>query len=145
MDFADEFAAALEAVAPIPFSRVAPIIKHVLPEDERYVLGIVLEPETVDAQGDVIASDEIRQAAFGWMVNYRRAGLQHKSDITHSVKVVESYLAPCDLTIAGVVVRRGTWLMGWRIEDDQIWAGVKSGDITGFSIGGHARRVPEAA
>ena len=32
-----------------------------------------------------------------------------------------------------------------RVLSDELWERVKSGDLTGFSIGGSARRVPEPA
>jgi hypothetical protein len=35
-------------------------------------------------------------------------------------------------------VRKGTWLMTWRIKDDELWEGVKAGEFTGFSIGAKA-------
>jgi DNA adenine methylase len=35
-------------------------------------------------------------------------------------------------------------LLGVRVLSDDLWAQVKDGKLTGFSIGGSARRVPEA-
>ena len=36
-------------------------IKGADPADERYVFGVVLEPETVDSQGDIYSEEEIRK------------------------------------------------------------------------------------
>lgn len=127
------------------FQRIVPLIKNVRPEDERFVLGIVLEPETRDAQDDVISLQEIQKAAHKFMEDFGgRRGLMHRKDISDKVKIVETYIAPSDLLIGGVRVRKGTWLMGWRIEDGGLWSDVRTGKLTGFSIGGSARRVPES-
>ena len=40
-------------------------------------------------------------------------------------------------------MRKGTWLLAVHILADDLWAQVKDGQLTGFSIGGAARRVPE--
>jgi len=59
------------------------------------------------------------------------------------VKVLESYLAPTDFAVGDVSVRRGTWMLAVRVLSDELWDRVKGGDLTGFSIGGTARRLPE--
>ena len=112
--------------------------------DERYVLGIVLEPETVDAQKDIYSTDEIRRTAHTYMEDYRTIGLMHKGAINDKVKILESFIAPSDFEIDGVPVKAGTWLMGVRVQDDVLWKAVKAGEITGFSIGGSALRRPDA-
>jgi len=112
-------------------------------EEERFVLGIVLEPEQVDAQQDIYSAAEIRQAAHTYMEKSRTIGLMHKGTINDKVKILESYIAPASFDLNGVPVRAGTWLMGVRVLDDDLWAAVKSGDMTGFSIGGSAVRKPD--
>jgi len=63
--------------------------------------------------------------------------------VNDQVKVLESYLAPTDFTIGDLTVRKGTWLLAVRVLSDELWDRVKTGDLTGFSIGGSARRIPE--
>jgi len=108
--------------------------------DERYVLGVVLEPETVDAQKDIYSAEEIRRAAHRFMEEFGGLGLQHQMRVNDRVKVLETYLAPDDLELDGTTVKKGTWLLAVRILDDAIWAAVKEGRLTGLSIGGTARR-----
>lgn len=110
--------------------------------DERYVLGIVLEPDIVDAQKDTYSSDEIRQAEHKFMEEFRTMGLMHKEVVNEGVKILESYLAPVDFELGGITVKKGTWLMAVRVVDDGLWAQVKGGGLTGFSIGGSAIRKP---
>ena len=114
-------------------------------DDERYVLGVVLEPETVDAQNDIYSVEEVRQAAHNFMAQFQNMGLMHRSLVNDGVQLVESYLAPVDFELDGVQIKRGTWLMGVKIVDDALWQAVKSGKLTGFSIGGSAVRMPDRA
>ena len=123
--------------------KTVPLLKGVDPDDERYVLGIVLEPETVDAQRDIYSAAEIRTAAHRFMEDFQDVGLMHRMRVNGEVKIVESYLAPSDLTIADRAIKKGTWLLGVRVLSDALWADVKEGRLTGFSIGGSARSVPE--
>jgi DNA adenine methylase len=67
----------------------------------------------------------------------------HRLRVNEQVKVLESYLAPSDFTIGDITVAKGTWLLAVRILADELWEQVKDGQLTGFSIGGSARRVPE--
>jgi DNA adenine methylase len=126
------------------FAKTIPLIKGFAPDDERFVLGIVLEPEQVDAQKDIYSAAEIRSAAHRFMEEFQDVGLMHKMRVNGAVKIVESYLAPADLTIAGTHIKQGTWLLGVHVLSDALWEDVKDGKLTGFSIGGSARRVPNA-
>ena len=142
---ADNLTPALEPEpAGTAFAKEIPLIKGADPADERYVLGVVLEPETVDAQGDIYSPEEVRQAAHRFMEEFGGLGLMHRMRVNGQVKVLESYLAPVDFTVGETTVRKGTWLLAVRILSDELWAEVKDGKLTGFSIGGSARRVPEA-
>ena len=123
------------------FEHVARLVKNADPSDERYVLGIVLEPETVDAQGDIYSAEEIRQAAHQFMEEFGALGLMHRLRVNGQVKVLETFLAPTDMKIGEIAVKQGTWLLGVRVLSDDLWAAVRDGSITGFSIGGSARRM----
>ena len=61
------------------------------------------------------------------------------------MKLLESYLAPADVAIGETEVRKGTWLLAVHVLADELWEQVKDGELSGFSIGGSARRVPEKA
>lgn len=111
-------------------------------QDEHYILGIVLEPDEVDSQGDTITASVIRQAAHTYMEDFGNVGLQHQTFVNGKIKILESYICPCDATIGGQLVKAGTWLMGFRVLDKSIWEAVKEGLLTGLSIGGSGIRVP---
>lgn len=111
--------------------------------DERYVLGVVLEPDVIDAQQDTYSAEEVRGAAEKFMENFRNMGLMHKQLVNEKVKILESYIAPTDMTLeGGETVKKGTWMMAVRVLDDTLWKSVKGGQLTGFSIGGSAIRKP---
>lgn len=113
-------------------------------DEERYVLGVVLEPETKDSQGDIYSHAEVRKAAHIFMETAGALGKQHSENVTGKLKILESYIAPVDFTVEDdETVKKGTWLMGIRVVDDDLWTDVKKGEFTGFSIGGDAYRNPE--
>lgn len=135
-------------------------------DEQRYVLCVVLEPQegatTDDSQGDTYTADEIEKAQqwyaensdggtrvmHGKPADAARVGLRPEiANDPNATRVLENYIVRCDdptTTINGQVIRRGTWMIALRIVDDELWAKVKSGEITGVSIGGSAVRTPVA-
>jgi hypothetical protein len=112
-------------------------------KDEQYILGVVLEPDIVDAQSDTYSVADVRKAAFEYMEQFQKTGLMHQKDVSKQVSVVESYLAPVDMVIGDSHIKAGTWLLGVHVLSDTLWKAVKSGSLTGFSIGGYAVRTKE--
>lgn len=118
-----------------------PILKT---DEERFVLGIVLEPETVDAQKDIYSASEVRDAAHKFMADFQNLGLMHREIVTGRVKILESYVAPAEFALDGTAVKKGTWLLAVRVTDDALWKEIQTGGLTGFSIGGNAVREQSA-
>lgn len=115
----------------------------ILKAEERFVYGIVLEPETIDAQNDIYNADEIRKAAHLYMQEFGHIKLMHNGQFIDSkVRILESFVAPVAFQIDGQHVKKGTWLLAVRVLDDGLWEAVKRGDLTGFSIGGTAIKTP---
>jgi hypothetical protein len=113
----------------------------ILKAEQRLITGVVLQPEVVDAQGDIMSADVIKDAAHRFLAQYNKStkmGLMHK-DFKPRFDLVESYLAPVDITLNGSIVKAGSWIMVVKVLDDSIWEQVKKGKLTGFSIGGKAR------
>jgi hypothetical protein len=107
--------------------------------EERFVLGVVLQPDIEDLQGDVISSDEIAKASHNFMESCQTIGLEHK-EILPSVRIWESYIAPQDLTFSKEKVVKGSWLLGVHVTDDEVWKAIKDNSITGFSVHGVGAR-----
>lgn len=113
--------------------------------DERFVLGVVLEPDVVDTQKDTYDVETVRATAHKFMREFQNVGLMHKGLINGKAHVVQSFLAPVDMVIGATTIKKGTWLIGMIVDDDVLWAAIKSGQLTSFSIGGDAVRKPVAA
>jgi len=118
----------------------APILK--VDEAQRLVYGVVLEPEVVDSQDDIVSADEIRQACWKYMEQHQNVGVQH-AYISPSILVRECYIAPVDFMLGTEMVKAGSWVMGVGVYDEGVWQGVLNKEFTGFSIGGYAIREPE--
>lgn len=121
-------------------SYLAKLIKAENDNEKQIVYGIVLEPDTVDAQGDMIGAADIEKAAHMFLVHSRTVGDMHKRQA--AAEVVESYIAPVDLTLGGQMVKKGSWVIAVHVTDPDLWAAVKAGEYTGFSVGGFGRRIP---
>ena len=114
-----------------------PIVKA--DEAKHLVYGVVLEPDIVDAHGDVVGLEEIERACHAFMVKSRKIYLEH-SEARPDCEIVECYLAPQELEWDHAKVKKGSWVLGVHIGDKGIWQQVKSGELTGFSIRGWGRR-----
>ena len=117
-------------------------------EEERFVLGVAAEPDQeTGADGaplELIDAGEIRRAAHGWMEKFQQFSANHM-ELAPGVRVLESFIAPADFNLEGETIKRGSWVLGVRIIDENIWANIKAGNITGFSIGGVAQEVVDVA
>ena len=109
-------------------------------EEERIVTGIVYLPDEVDSHGDFMKESTIRKMMITWMLHYQTYKLQH-SDKVSKAQVVECFLAPVTYASGTTVITKGAWLLSSKVNDDKVWDGVKSGKITGYSIGGWGKRV----
>jgi hypothetical protein len=113
-------------------------------DEEQTVSGVVLQPEVVDAHGDIMSADVIKQAAYGFLQNFNRTtklGVQHSTFPKGKLALVESYIAPNGIVLGAKTVRQGSWIMTVKVLDADIWKKVKDGKIGGFSIGGRAKVV----
>ena len=117
---------------------------------KQIVYGVVLVPDQVDSQGDVISKTEIEKAAHDFMERSRQHDVQH-SEITLGqggkaiAAPVESYIAPADFEIAGQKVLKGSWVMATHVTDPETWQKVVKHELDGYSIGGIGDRTPITA
>jgi DNA adenine methylase len=111
-------------------------------KERRTITGVVLEPDTVDAQKDSIPADVILDAAEDFLANINvktTMGLMHK-DMNPPLELVQSFVvSDSDITINSVIVVKGSWVITVRVNSDDIWQQIKDGKLTGFSIGGKAK------
>ena len=97
------------------------------------------DESTPDLQGEWTDAEEIRKAAHAYLTNHRVIKRQHEGKATDD-QVVESYIAPQDLTINGTLVKSGSWVVGIKLgaESKKL---VKAGKMRGVSIGGTKKVV----
>jgi hypothetical protein len=69
----------------------------------------------------------------------RGVNAMHIEDLEHS-EIVESWIAPVDMRIGKESIKKGSWLMG-IVWDEEAYKKVESGEWTGYSMGGWAKKV----
>lgn len=130
---------------PLYVRKTIPIVKA--DAAKKLVYGVVLAPHEIDTQNDYMEPDEIERAAHKYMTSSRVVGSEHGGAI--EATPVESFIAPVDMKLEGPhgeqQVTRGSWVLGVKIHDDDIWDKVQSGEYTGFSVGGFGLRDPGEA
>ena len=131
------------------FERVAEVCPEKLmickrDDEKRIVTGIVLEPDVVDLQGDIITEDEIEKSAAFFLQKSRTIGFRHRKKA--KANLVGSMVMPAAFTLKGPngkqKVRKGTWLISVHVPDDKEWSDIKKKDINAFSVGGFGSREP---
>ena len=111
----------------------------------RITLGVVLEPDSTDLQGDVMKAEDVELSAHAWMEQSQTAGRAH-AEVVKGAKVVESYIAPCDFVVKCAdgteeTVLKGSWVLGMRWPE-KVWKQIEDGTLTGYSVGGRGVRIP---
>ena len=124
----------------IEFEKSVPFI--IKSEDQHIVCGIIYEPDTPDTDGDQADAETIQKAIFDWMANEPKFKINHKKNFL-GYKILECYIAPSTLDINGHEIKKGTAILTLKILDESVWADIKEGRLTGFSMSGTAERVEE--
>jgi hypothetical protein len=118
-------------------------------EDRRLVFGwasvsLAKDGSLVeDREGDTIDPRDLEDAAYEFVLEFGEANVAHSGPTVG--RLVESFVSTPD-KLAGMGLAADAlpvgWWAGWRIDDDDAWAGVKDGRYQAFSIEGRAERVP---
>lgn len=120
------------------FEKPVPILK--VDDDKRIVTGIVYEPDALDAHDEFMTADEIEKSAHQFLKDYRNVDKQHDF-VGGQADVVESWIAKEAGKLGDQDIQKGTWLLSVHVPDDDTWAEIKKGELTGFSMGGVGERV----
>lgn len=105
-------------------------------DPQKLVYGVVYEPDVEDAHGDFMDAETIEKAAHGFMEEYQNIDKQHDFK-TSAGKVVESYVAPSDMTVGDTAIAKGTWVLVTKATDE-LWESIQKGEFTGYSLAGTA-------
>jgi hypothetical protein len=100
---------------------------------KRLVTGIVMEPgaHIPGSITDGPLTEEIIADTY-----YAYAKTHASFSPQKGVRLVQMYLAPCDLMVSGSAVKRGSWIMEHYIEDDAMWEEIKNGGLNAYSVDG---------
>ena len=120
-------------------------------DDKRLVFGwasvsIKVDGEQLeDRQQDMIDPEDLEEAAYEYVLNFRDTGEEHIQSLRKKGKLVESCVFTAEkqraMGIPEGIVPIGWWI-GFKIEDDDAWEKVKNGTYKMFSIEGKANRMP---
>ena len=114
-------------------------------DEQRLVFGWLSVVENadgspvVDLAGDVIPVDVLESAAYQFVLDSRSMGDMHER-IEGIGRIVESMVFTREkMTALGLKGKLPVgWWVGFHVDDDEVWAAIKSGEYKGLSIGGNA-------
>ncbi|MRN56831.1 XkdF-like putative serine protease domain-containing protein [Paenibacillus monticola] len=110
-------------------------------DDKRIVKGVVYQPDMADAHDDQMDEVEIEKAAHLFMEKQHTYNIDKQHDLeVDKGFVIESYIAPCDMTLGEQQIVKGSWVAAVKVTDDDTWEAIKKGEITGFSMWGVGKR-----
>ena len=120
-------------------------------EDQRLVFGWASISITADGQQledlqhDLIDPEDLEEAVYEYVLNFRDTGEEHRPNLRKKGKLVESCVFTAEkqkaMGLPEGILPVGWWI-GFKIEDDEAWEKVKNGTYKMFSIEGKAQRVP---
>ncbi|MEK4106877.1 XkdF-like putative serine protease domain-containing protein [Paenibacillus sp. FSL R10-2791] len=110
-------------------------------DDKRIVKGVVYQPDVADAHDDQMDEVEIEKAAHLFMEKQHTYNIDKQHDLeVDKGFVIESYIAPCDMTLGEQAIVKGSWVAAVKVTEDDTWEAIKKGEITGFSMWGVGKR-----
>lgn len=112
-------------------------------DSHQTAIFVVLEPNVVDRNGDVVDVDIITEAAHEFMLNLpdKTVNFDHEDNTdTPDAEFVESYILPTNLEGKdpegnGYTITAGSWLVGIKFSDT-LWKDLLDGKFTGISLEG---------
>lgn len=100
--------------------------------------------EVIDWQEDSIAPEVLEDAAYNFVELYREGGEMHENKgvavLVESIVFTKEKLKALGLPEGSLPVG---WWIGFHVADPDVWAKVKDGTYSMFSIEGTAERVPD--
>ncbi len=117
-------------------------------EEQQIAYSAVLVPGEKDKDGEAVSKSQIERACHEFLENYQNIDLEHS--LNNVATPVENYLLPQEMSVKGIdgtemVLPKGTWILGSKVQDDATWEAVKNGELTGHSVMGVRRNNLEIA
>jgi hypothetical protein len=107
--------------------------------EQQVVFGEVFAPGVIDSQGDCMTAEEIQKTAYLFM----EKGRLSKIDTNHDLQANGSYVVENFIARDGdPTFIPGSWVVGVKVPDANVWAKIKKGELNGFSFDGVGFREP---
>ena len=137
------------------FIQLSREVKLSLNEEKRELLGVALIPDfpiyRADKNGEyyiTFTAESIRKIAIDFYrkLNVNMADMEHTHDMEDGITYFQSMIIDKENGICPTAFKDlpdGTWIVGCKIENINVWNAVKSGEVKGFSIDGYFHAEPE--
>jgi len=121
---------------------IAKFVFKKIDKKEYIVGGIVYPAKEEDSEGDWANKEEIWKALKNFMIKKRVIKVMHKG-IFRNLPIIECFQPEVDTFKGGLdeihKIKAGDWWISLFLGDEkEIWERVEKGELTGFSIAGHA-------
>lgn len=137
------------------FIQLSKEVKLSLNEEKKELLGVALIPNMPiyrrDEQGEyyiTFSAESIRKIAIDFYkkLNVNMADVEHSHDMENGITYFQSLIIDKEQGICPTAFKDlpdGTWIVGCKIDNAEVWNAVKSGEVKGFSIDGYFHAEPE--
>jgi hypothetical protein len=140
----------------VALSKTRKVQQAAVEEGERkMVYGAVMLPEQliyrVDAVGREYYCKYSKETINKIAQEYLKRNMHHNSNLEHEIPVagctvVESWITEGQFDKSqnfGFNFPEGTWCIGMKIDNDEVWASIKQGDVKGFSLEGFFTEISD--
>lgn len=105
---------------------------------KQIVFGEVYVPGILDSQGEFMTAEQIEKMAYEFLRKSQLDAIDTNHDLVDNGSyVVESFIArPGDPDFIA-----GSWVVGTKITDSELWKQVENGELNGYSMYGTSARA----
>lgn len=137
------------------FIQLSKEVKLSLNDEKKELLGVALIPDFPiyrrDEQGEyyiVFSAESIRKIAIDFYkkLNVNMADVEHSHNMENGITYFQSLIVDKENGICPAAFKdlpNGTWIIGCKIDNADVWNAVKNGTVKGFSIDGYFHAEPE--
>ena len=140
----------------VALSKTRKVQQAAVEEGERkMVYGAVMLPEQliyrVDTAGREYYCKYSKETINKIAQEYLKRNMHHNSNLEHEIPVagctvVESWITEGQFDKSqnfGFSFPEGPWCIGMKIDNDEVWASIKQGDVKGFSLEGFFTEISD--
>lgn len=107
-------------------------------DDQQIVYGEVYAPNVVDSHGEMMTPEEVEKMCHRFL---KECVLAETIDKNHTNKVEDAHPVESFIARGHPDYNEGAWVLGVKINDKELWAEVKKGEINGFSFEAYCRKT----